>query len=113
MVKAHKTKKFAAVKRMINPKDTRCLKESKDVAKKKQIEEDKKETKQSKLTKMTVRKIEKERVALFFSHNKELGPPYQILLDTNFINFSIHYKMDILQEMMNAMFAKCIPVITD
>ena len=103
MVKTHKTKKFAAVKRMINPKDTRCMKDSTSVTKTNKIKE---ETKVSKLTKTTIRRIEKERVSLFFSHNKELGPPYQILMDTNFINFSIQYKMDILQEMMNAMFAK-------
>ena len=112
MGKANKTRKFAKVKRMMNPKDQRALPDSKDIKKKKK-EEEKKETKLSKLTKMEVKKIEKERVAMFFSHNKELGPPYQIIMDTNFINFSIQYKLDILQQMMDALLAKCVPVLTD
>ncbi len=32
--------------------------------------------------------------ALFFSYNNQLGPPYHIILDTNFINFSIQNKLD-------------------
>ena len=31
--------------------------------------------------------------ALFFKHNTQLGPPYQVLVDTNFINFSIRNKV--------------------
>lgn len=27
--------------------------------------------------------------AMFFAHNTALGPPYHVLIDTNFINFSI------------------------
>ena len=104
MGKANKTRKFAKVKRIMNPKDARVEGNNKPVQKKQ--EEEKKESKRSKLTKMEIKKIEKERVSLFFSHNKELGPPYQVILDTNFINFSIQYKMDILQEMMNALLAK-------
>ncbi|CAI2381130.1 unnamed protein product [Moneuplotes crassus] len=103
MGKANKTRKFAKVKRMMKPNDPH----------KQKAEEEKKETKRSRLTKMEIKKIEKERVALFFSHNKELGPPYQVLLDTNFINFSIQYKLDIVKEMMNALLAKCVPVLTD
>jgi hypothetical protein len=30
--------------------------------------------------------------ALFFTHNTALGPPYRVLVDTNFINFSIKNK---------------------
>ncbi|KAI9110054.1 hypothetical protein K1719_019095 [Acacia pycnantha] len=30
--------------------------------------------------------------ALFFAHNTELGPPYRVLVDTNFIHFSIENK---------------------
>ena len=26
---------------------------------------------------------------MFFAHNTALGPPYHVLIDTNFINFSI------------------------
>lgn len=51
--------------------------------------------------------------ALFFQYNTQLGPPYHILLDTNFINFSIKNKLDIIQNMMDCLYAKCIPYITD
>ena len=45
--------------------------------------------------------------ALFFKYNEQLGPPYHILLDTNFINFAIKYKLDIIKSMMDCLFAKC------
>ncbi|KAJ4823971.1 hypothetical protein Tsubulata_039228 [Turnera subulata] len=32
--------------------------------------------------------------ALYFSHNTALGPPYRVLVDTNFINFSIQNKLE-------------------
>jgi len=51
--------------------------------------------------------------ALFFQYNTQLGPPFHILVDTNFINFSISNKMDIIQNMMDTLYAKCIPYITD
>ena len=35
---------------------------------------------------------EKTPAALFFKYNSQLGPPYQVLVDTNFINFSIKNK---------------------
>lgn len=34
--------------------------------------------------------------ALFFKYNTQLGPPYQVLVDTNFINFSIKNKVGAL-----------------
>lgn len=51
--------------------------------------------------------------ALFFSYNTQLGPPYHIILDTNFINFSIKNKLDIVKCMMDCLYAKCIPYITE
>lgn len=57
--------------------------------------------------------MEKERVSLYFEHNMQLGPPYHILIDTNFINFSIQYKLDIFQSMMDCLLAKCIPCVTE
>lgn len=44
---------------------------------------------------------------LFFQYNTQLGPPYHILIDTNFINFSIKAKLDIVQSMMDCLYAKC------
>uniref|UniRef100_A0A8C5VK46 rRNA-processing protein FCF1 homolog n=1 Tax=Microcebus murinus TaxID=30608 RepID=A0A8C5VK46_MICMU len=50
---------------------------------------------------------------LIFQYNTQLGPPYHILVDTNFINFSIKAKLDLVQSMMDSLYAKCIPCITD
>ena len=62
---------------------------------------------------MVVRHVEQARTSLYFEHNMQLGPPYHIIIDTNFINFSIQYKMDIFQCMMDALLAKVIPCVTD
>lgn len=50
---------------------------------------------------------------LFFSYNTNLGPPYHVLLDTNMINFSLQNKLEIVSAMMDCLYAKCIPYITD
>ncbi|EZG61985.1 rRNA-processing Fcf1-like protein [Gregarina niphandrodes] len=51
--------------------------------------------------------------ALFFTYNTQLGPPYQVLMDTNFINFSIQHKIDPFKGLMDLLFAKVVPVVTD
>lgn len=55
----------------------------------------------------------KEPSCLFFNHNSALGPPYRIIIDTNFINFSIQNKLDIFKSSMDCLLGKCIPYITD
>lgn len=45
--------------------------------------------------------------ALFLRYNTQLGPPFHIILDTNFINFSIKNKLDIMKSMMDCLYAKC------
>jgi U3 small nucleolar RNA-associated protein 24 len=57
--------------------------------------------------------VEQGNTNLFFSYNNNLGPPYRILIDTNFINFSIQNKLDLFNAMMDCLLAKCIPIITD
>jgi hypothetical protein len=37
---------------------------------------------------------------LFFSYNTNLGPPYHVLMDTNFINFSIQNKLEVLPPLL-------------
>lgn len=44
---------------------------------------------------------------MFFKYNTQLGPPYQVIVDTNFINFSIRNKLDIYRAMMDCLLAKC------
>ena len=62
---------------------------------------------------MTIRELERQKVGMFFEHNTQLGPPYHILIDTNFINFSIQHKLDIFKSFMDCLLAKCIPCVTD
>lgn len=45
-------------------------------------------------------------IRLFLSHNTDLGPPYRVLVDTNFINFSIQNKIELVQGMMDCLMAK-------
>ncbi|PVV02101.1 hypothetical protein BB560_003457 [Smittium megazygosporum] len=73
----------------------------------------KKNEQKEKEAKDVVRHIQQEASSLFFKHNTGLGPPYHILLDTNFINFSIQNKLEIMKSMMDCLLAKCIPCITD
>lgn len=40
-------------------------------------------------------------------------PPYQVLVDTNFINHSIQKKLELVESMMDCLYAKATPVITD
>ena len=57
--------------------------------------------------------MEKQKVGMFFEHNTQLGPPYHVLIDTNFINYSIQHKMDVFKSLMDCLLAKAIPCITD
>ncbi|CAH2351618.1 rRNA-processing protein Fcf1p [[Candida] railenensis] len=100
MGKAKKTRKFALVKRTINSKDSRINKNKDKIVKKQDDSE-------------LVRDVPQVSSALFFQFNKSIKPPYQVLIDTNFINFSIQKKIDIVKGMMDTLYAKCIPIVTD
>ncbi|GME76990.1 unnamed protein product [[Candida] boidinii] len=99
MGKAKKTRKFGLVKRAINAKDPRI---------KKNQEKPKKEA-----DKELVNAVPQVSSALFFQYNEAIKPPYQVLIDTNFINFSIQKKIDLVRGMMDCLYAKCIPIVTD
>ncbi|KAI9273757.1 rRNA-processing protein fcf1 [Sporodiniella umbellata] len=90
------------MKRMISAKDNR-LKEAKEKTEKK---EQKKEAK-------AVRHIPQAASSMFFEYNTALGPPYHVLVDTNFINFSIQNKLELVKSMMDCLYAKTVPCITD
>jgi hypothetical protein len=135
MGKAKKTRKFAAVKRMLNPKDLKCGAPSPHpiaarlaCARLASLPADRRPPPLSRRPptprrrraaaarqpphllprrpaprrrppaekqpkKEEVRHVEKQSAALFFKYNTQLGPPYQVLVDTNFINFSIKNKV--------------------
>ena len=67
----------------------------------------------SALNQMKIRELEKTKVGMYFQHNTQLGPPYHVLLDTNFINFSIQHKLDIFKGLLDCLLAKVVPCITD
>ena len=54
-----------------------------------------------------VKHVDKAPSALFFKYNTQLGPPYRVLIDTNFINFSIRNKIDLIKGMMDCLYAEC------
>ncbi|BGP16463.1 hypothetical protein JCM10213_003903 [Rhodosporidiobolus nylandii] len=97
-----KTRKFAQVKRIMNPNDMR-LKSNQEKAAKKAEEKKEKE----------VNRIDAMPTSLFFSHNEALVPPYRVIIDTNFINLSLENRMDIVKGMMDVLYAKAIPCISD
>lgn len=100
MGKARKTRKFAQVKRMISLKDKRKEKKNE-----KPVENKEKSTEK-------VHHVAQP-THLFFLANPALGPPYHILLDTNFINFSIQNKLDVFKSSMDCLLGKVVPCITD
>ncbi|KAL0640077.1 rRNA-processing protein fcf1 [Maublancomyces gigas] len=101
---AKKTRKFAQVKRIISSRDSRL--------KKNQLKQQTEITKKDKSAEV-VREIPQVASSLFFQFNEALRPPYSVLVDTNFINFSIQKKLELIQAMMDCLYAKATPVITD
>ncbi|KAJ9681307.1 hypothetical protein PVL29_020267 [Vitis rotundifolia] len=102
MGKAKKARKFAVMKKMVTSK-----------ALKKHKEEVLNPTKKDENKEKTSRNVPYVPSALFFKYNTALGPPYRVLVDTNFINFSIQNKLDLEKGMMDCLYAKCTPCITD
>lgn len=116
MGKAKKTRKFAEVKRMISPKDARL----------KQGAVARREAAQAKGGRGgsgagggkaedagLVRNVPQVSASMFFSHNAALGPPFHVLIDTNFVNFSIQNKLDMQKGMMDCLCAKVTICVTD
>ena len=110
MGKQRRTRKFAEMKRMINLKDKRLLQGNKKNISKKKKKQLKKDIDNGNLS---TRHIPQVSSAMFFKYNEQLGPPYHVIVDTNFINFSIKNKLDITKSMMDCLYAKCTPCITD
>eukprot|EP01012_Entosiphon_sulcatum_P064802 TRINITY_DN93653_c0_g1_i1.p1 TRINITY_DN93653_c0_g1~~TRINITY_DN93653_c0_g1_i1.p1 ORF type:complete len:235 (-),score=48.56 TRINITY_DN93653_c0_g1_i1:27-707(-) len=49
--------------------------------------------------------------ALFLKWNTALGPPYHVLLDTNFIQFAMRRKIDIVAGLLDCLLAKAFPYV--
>ncbi|CAN8258605.1 unnamed protein product [Cochlearia groenlandica] len=100
MGRAKKAQKFAVMKKMISHKALKHYKEEVLNPNKKDLTE-------------LPRNVPNVSSGMFFSHNMNMVPPYKVLVDTNFINFSIQNKIDLVKGMMDCLYAKCIPCITD
>ncbi|SBT32800.1 rRNA-processing protein FCF1, putative (FCF1) [Plasmodium ovale wallikeri] len=100
--KFKKTQKILKLKRVINPKDSRLNQNKEKVVKK-----------NSKKKEEKVKQVDTIDSNLFFNYNENLCPPYNIILDTNFINTSIQYKMDIIKGCSELLLAKCNIYVTD
>ncbi|XP_074279779.1 uncharacterized protein LOC141605051 [Silene latifolia] len=101
MGKAKKSPKFAVMKKLVTSKAIKNFKE--DV-----LNHNKKKEPGN-----SSKNVPYVSSALFFKYNTALGPPYRVLVDTNFINFSIQNKLDLEKGMMDCLYAKCTPCITD
>ncbi|GMR36174.1 hypothetical protein PMAYCL1PPCAC_06369 [Pristionchus mayeri] len=96
-------RKFANKRRqVIKATDERIKEENRVIRKKKEDEQ-------------AIKKIEapKTSAAMFLKFNTQLGPPFHVLVDTNFINFSIKNKIDVMTGFMDCLYAKTIPYVTD
>lgn len=51
--------------------------------------------------------------SMFFRYNPNLGPPFRILLDTNFINFSVTNKLDPTRAVLDCLAAPATIYVTD
>ncbi|KAK4227624.1 Fcf1-domain-containing protein [Podospora fimiseda] len=100
---AKKTRKFAAVKRVIGKNDDRRKTEAQ---KKAAMEIQKKE-------KEAVREIPQMPSSMFFEHNTALVPPYQLLVDTNFLSRTVGAKLPLLESAMECLAASVNVLISD
>ncbi|KAK0664447.1 Fcf1-domain-containing protein [Cercophora samala] len=98
---AKKVREFR-MKRVIGKSDDR----RKTEAEKKKLEITKKE-------KELVREVPQAPSSMFFEFNTSLVPPYQIIVDTNFLSRSIQAKLPLLESAMDALYASVNIIITD
>jgi len=107
MGRNNKVRKFAEMKRMIKARDGRLGTNQK---KKKKLQVSKRKLKDGKLIE---RQLPQASSAMFFQYNEQLGPPYHVLVDTNFINFTLKNRLDINEGMRDTLMAKVTPHVTD
>ncbi|CAG8248144.1 unnamed protein product [Penicillium salamii] len=96
-----KTRKFALAKRAISMRDNRLKQNQEKTEKAKQAKDD------------LVKEAPQAPSSMFFQYNTALAPPYSVLVDTNFISHTIQHKLEVIPTMMDCLYAKCIPIVTD
>jgi len=100
-----RTRKFAEVKRKLNPNDDRLKTMALSKARAAPIVG--KVTDEDKLANTPTP------TSMFFNYNSALGPPYHVLLDTNFFNFSIKNKLDVRRSLLDCLMAPNFGCVTD
>jgi len=95
-----RTRKFAQIKRTIGQRDSRL--------KTNQVQKTEANKKSD-----IVREVPQAPSSMFFQYNTALTPPYSILVDSNFLSHTVQHKLDLIPSMMDCLYAKCIPIITD
>ena len=58
------------------------------------------------------REIPQAPSSMFFMANEALGPPYRVLIDTNFLSHTVRGKLDLQKALMDLLYAKATPIIT-
>ncbi|KAJ5550714.1 hypothetical protein N7461_005412 [Penicillium sp. DV-2018c] len=96
-----KTRKFALAKRAISMRDNRLKQNQERPDKAKAAKDD------------LVREAPQAPSSMFFQYNTALAPPYSVLVDTNFLSHTIQHKLEVIPSMLDCLYAKCIPIITD
>ncbi|KAK8101538.1 uncharacterized protein PG998_007049 [Apiospora kogelbergensis] len=104
---AKKVRKFAAVKRVIGKQDAR-RRENASKGEQKNPQNPK-----SKAKTELVREVPQMPSSMFFQANSALVPPYNVLVDTNFLSHTIQRKLPLLESMMDVLLAKANPIISD
>ena len=111
MGKAKKTRRFAEVKRLLAPKDARVVRKKAEAEQRRtHADRDKDEfrrgggdgTHRSAAAAAGVVRASAAPAAMFFRYNSQLGPPFYVLIDTNFINFSIKNKLEMVRTTLPA-----------
>ncbi|KAL3106736.1 hypothetical protein niasHT_012001 [Heterodera trifolii] len=98
-----KTQKFRnKLQKLIKPTDDRIKDE---IRVKKPPKEDENALK--------IKEAPKISAAMFLKYNTQLGPPFHVIIDTNFVNFSIKNRIDIMTGFMDCLYAKVVPYISD
>ena len=100
-----KTRKFAIMKKLISPSDMRL--QTKTISK-------------AAYAPIVAKKTDKQILSarpnptsMFFQFNPSLGPPFRVLLDTNFINFSVANKIDVLEGVYQCLASQAKILVTD
>ena len=70
------------------------------------------EAKKKAASELAKREIPQVSSALFFQANTALGPPYSVLVDTNFLSHTVHAKLELDKALMDLLYAKATPIIT-